>query len=436
MSDATTSTDKPSEPSDRDNSELRAEVSSWVTANWDPDLTVGEWWTMLRDAHWSVPAWPSEWFGRDLSRGEAVVVAEEIAKAGAIGPPGGLGLLLAGPTIIAQGTDEQKQRYIPSIVDGSEAWCQLFSEPEAGSDLASIRTSALRDGDEWIINGQKVWTSAGHIADLGMLMARTDPTVPKHAGISYFALPMHQDGIDIRPLKEMTGRALFNEVFISDARVAHDALIGGEGKGWAVANTTLMFERSGLGAGGTGATSSAVPGTVHGHLDKRVGDFVRGDTSGSGAAMAGGGASAILKLATSSGAAMSDPVLLDDIMKLHTLVELAKMTNKRAKAAKAIGLEIPGLANLSKLMMSDMMRAIVDLGPRILGPAGQLAGASAPHDGAVTEMVLFAPGPSIYGGTDQIQRNIIGERVLGLPSEPRNDKTLPFNELRTSKGAE
>ncbi len=294
----------------------------------------------------------------------------------------------------------------------------------------------MRDGDEWIINGQKVWTSAGQIADLGMLMARTDPTVPKHSGISYFAIDMHQPGIEVRPLKEMTGRALFNEVFISDARVADEALIGGEGRGWAVANTTLMFERAGLGAGGTGAVSSAVPGTVHGHLEKRVGDFVRGDTSGSGSAMAGGGPSAILKMAATTGAALHDPVLRDDLMRLHTLVELAKMTNRRAKAAKAIGIEIPGLPNLSKLMMSDMMRATIDLGPRILGPAGQLAGDSAPYDGAITEMVLFAPGPAIYGGTDQIQRNIIGERVLGLPSEPRNDKTLPFNELRTSKGAE
>ncbi|MFZ1438935.1 MAG: acyl-CoA dehydrogenase family protein [Candidatus Microthrix subdominans] len=437
MSDASTeSTDMPTKSSRRDHPELRDEVSSWVTSNWDPELSVGEWWTKLRDARWSVPAWPSEWYGRDLSRGEAVVVAEEIAKAGAIGPPGGLGLLLAGPTIIAQGTDEQKQRYIPTIVDGSEAWCQLFSEPEAGSDLAAIRTSAVRDGDEWIINGQKVWTSAGQIADLGMLMARTDPTVPKHSGISYFAIDMHQPGIEVRPLKEMTGRALFNEVFISDARVADEALIGGEGRGWAVANTTLMFERAGLGAGGTGAVSSAVPGTVHGHLEKRVGDFVRGDTSGSGSAMAGGGPSAILKMAATTGAALHDPVLRDDLMRLHTLVELAKMTNRRAKAAKAIGIEIPGLPNLSKLMMSDMMRATIDLGPRILGPAGQLAGDSAPYDGAITEMVLFAPGPAIYGGTDQIQRNIIGERVLGLPSEPRNDKTLPFNELRTSKGAE
>jgi alkylation response protein AidB-like acyl-CoA dehydrogenase len=141
-------------------------------------------------------------------------------------------------------------------------------------------------------------------------------------------------------------------------------------------------------------------------------------------------------MAATTGAALHDPVLRDDLMRLHTLVELAKMTNRRAKAAKAIGIEIPGLPNLSKLMMSDMMRATIDLGPRILGPAGQLAGDSAPYDGAITEMVLFAPGPAIYGGTDQIQRNIIGERVLGLPSEPRNDKTLPFNELRTSKGAE
>ena len=413
---------------------LRAEVREWVTANWDPDLTVAAWWDLLCDSGWAVPTWPVEWFGKGLSRGEGNIVSDEIVKCGAVGAPGGLGLLLAGPTIVVHGSDEQKKRYLRPIVNGQEAWCQLFSEPEAGSDLAGLRCLATEDGDEWIVNGQKVWTSAGHIADQGMLIARTDPSVPKHRGISYFAIDMHQDGMDVRPLREMTGRALFNEVFITDARTTTDALIGGKGNGWAVANTTLMFERAGLGAGGGGAASSAVPGTVHGHLERRVGDFVVGDKSGSAAAMAGKGAAAIIDLARNQKNTV-DPVLRQDLVRLHMLTEIARMTNVRAKAARAAGIDIPGLPNIAKLSMSEMTRMARDLGPRLLGPAGQLAGSDAPFGGAVTELCLFAPAVSIYGGSDQIQRNIIGERVLGLPSEPRTDKDVPFSELRTSATA-
>src|SRR5205807_9533498 len=196
-------------------------------------------------------------------RAEAGMVGRAISEFGALGPPGGLGLMLAGPTIIAHGNDEQKERYLRDIVTGQKAWCQLFSEPGAGSDLAGLPTRAVQDGEEYIVNGQKVWTSGGQVADLGMLLARTDAEVPKHQGISYFALDMHQPGVDVRPLREMTGRALFNEVFLTDARVGADAVIGGANNGWAVANTTLAYERAGLGAGGGGAAGgAATPGTV------------------------------------------------------------------------------------------------------------------------------------------------------------------------------
>src|SRR5262249_8936662 len=203
--------------------------------NWDPDLTVGEWWERLGMAGWSAPTWPAAWYGKGLSRDEANVVAKEISEYGALGAPSGLGLLLAGPTIVTHGTDEQRHRFLPDIVTGKVAWCQLFSEPGAGSDLAGLQAKAVQDGDEWVVNGQKVWTSGAQIADLGMLLARTDADVPKHQGISYFAFEMLQDGVDVRPLKEMTGHALFNEVFITDARVADAALIGGINNGWAAA---------------------------------------------------------------------------------------------------------------------------------------------------------------------------------------------------------
>jgi alkylation response protein AidB-like acyl-CoA dehydrogenase len=228
---------------ERTTTDVIAEVNAWLEESWDPDLTVAEWWERLGTSGWAAPTWPVESFGAGLSRNEGVAVQRAIQDFGALGAPGGLGLLLAGPTIATHGDEEQRARYLRDIVTGQKAWCQLFSEPGAGSDLAGLNCKAIRDGDEWVVTGQKVWTSGGHIADLGMLIARTDPDVPKHQGISYFAIDMHQPGVDVRPLRELTGRALFNEVFLSEARVPADALIGGLNNGWAVANTTLMHER-------------------------------------------------------------------------------------------------------------------------------------------------------------------------------------------------
>jgi len=368
-------------------------------------------------------------------------VQRAIDDFGALGPPGGLGLLLAGPTIYTHGTPEQKERYLRDIVTGQKAWCQLFSEPGAGSDLAGLQTRALKDGEEWVVNGQKVWTSGGQAADLGMLLARTDPDVPKHKGITYFALEMHQPGVEVRPLREMTGRALFNEVFITDARVEDAATIGGLNNGWAVANTTLAFERAGLGAGGGSAGGgAAVPGTVAGNLEKRAGDFVtRRDRSGS-PGMFANAEKLLTELAKANGS-ITDATVRQDLMELHTLNEIARFTNLRQKALKASGADIPGVGNIAKLSMSRILRLSRDLGLRILGPLGTLHAYNPkdktvldevtgnPFAGIVTEMALFSPGPSIYGGTDEIQHNIIGERVLGLPKEPNNDKVTAFRDL-------
>jgi alkylation response protein AidB-like acyl-CoA dehydrogenase len=199
------------------------EVNAWLEENWDPDLTVAEWWERLGTAGWSAPSLPENAYGKGLTRGDTVRVQQAIAAFGALGAPGGLGLLLAAPTIATHGTPEQIEEFVRPIVTGQKAWCQLFSEPGAGSDLAGITTRAIKDGEEWIITGQKVWTSGGQIADIGMLIARTDWDVPKHQGITYFGIDMHQDAVEIRPLKEMTGRAMFNEVFMTEARVPDSA---------------------------------------------------------------------------------------------------------------------------------------------------------------------------------------------------------------------
>jgi alkylation response protein AidB-like acyl-CoA dehydrogenase len=419
-----------------------ADLQKFLDSEWDPELTVGEWWEKLGTEGWAAPSWPSAWYGRDLSREESGRVAATITKHGALGAPGGLGLLLAGPTIATHGSDEQKQRYLRDIVTGQKAWCQLFSEPGAGSDLAGLGCKAVKDGEEWIINGQKVWTSGGQIADLGMLIARTDPDVPKHQGITWFAFDMHQPGVEVRPLREMTGRALFNEVFLSDARVPDSEVIGGLNNGWAVANTTLMFERAGLGAGGHGAASLAQPGTVAGDLDRRAGDFVRERKDGGGdpVGILGGAAKALTELAKSTGKAQ-DPSIRQHLMKLHTLTELGRYNNLRLKAAKAAGKDIPGLPNIAKLSMSEIVRTQRDLGLAIVGPYGTLhaynpkdrevlnEATGNPFLGMITELALFAQGPPIYGGTDQVQRNIIGERVLGLPKEPNNDRTTAYKDL-------
>ena len=419
------------------------ELKDWLAANWDPDITVGEWWERLGNAGWAAPMLPDGCFGRGLARSEVVRVQEAIADFGALPAPGGLGLMLAAPTIATHGTPEQQERYVRAIVTGQEAWCQLFSEPGAGSDLASLSTRAEKDGDEWVITGQKVWTSGGQVADMGMLLARTNPDAPKHQGITYFALEMKQPGVEVRPLREMTGRALFNEVFINEARVRDDAVIGGLNNGWAVANTTLAFERSSLGAGGGSAgATAAVPGTIAGDLGKRAGDMVRSRArGGSGGPGAMGGSYQLLLAVARQVGANSDPGVRQDLARLHALTEIARFMSLRQRALRVSGGDIPGMGNIAKLSMSIILRLTRDLGLRLLGPRGMLHGYDGPGAEAlsglpsgplgqmVTEMALFAQAPQIYGGTDEIQHNIIGERVLGLPKEPNNDKVTPFRDL-------
>ncbi len=425
------------------------ELHDWLSSQWDPELTVGAWWERLGLAGWSAPSLPTNAYGKGLNRNDGVRIAQAIAAFGALGAPNGLGLMLAAPTIATHGTQQQIDRYVRAIVTGQQSWCQLFSEPSAGSDLAGLQTRAVRDGDEWIVNGQKVWTSNGQKADMGMLLARTDPEVPKHQGITYFACPMVQPGVDIRPLREMTGRALFNEVFLTDARVPDDAVIGGENHGWAAANTTLANERAGLGSGGgDGAGSIAVPGTVGGDLDRRAGDFV---ASGHGNGTSGTGESTMFQamrsgrglltdLARANGVE-TDPLVRQGLAQLYTWEELGRMNALRLKAVKEAGGDIPGMPNISKLSMSHIMRLSRDLGLGIAGAAGMLhsydpkgrraivEATGRPGLPIVTELALLAQAPPIYGGTDQIQRNIIGERVLGLPKEPNHDRTTPFSEL-------
>jgi len=405
--------------------EVRAELDAWIADNWDPDITVAEWWARLAAGRWVSPSMPPEAGGRGYGRDLAAVVSTGLAEANVVGPPNGLGLMLAAPTIGVHGTPEQIDRFVPEIFDGTVAWCQLFSEPGAGSDLAGLQCKAVRDGDEWIITGQKVWTSGGHVAQKGMLIARTDLEAPKHQGITYFAIDMEQPGIEVRPLREMTGQALFNEVFLDEARVPHDAVIGGLGAGWAVANTTLAFERASLGGGGKHPISVA-PGSKAKRLGDRVGDFIERTNRGpDGEGGRGMGTSVMIALAREANNA-SDPIIRQEIAKLHILGEVNRLNMMRAKAG---GSRTGAEGNMAKLAMSELVRRSRDVGNLIIGADGMLAPSSCVYGGVVQEVTVFSPAPAIYGGTDQVQRNIIGERVLGLPKEPGPAKGTPFREL-------
>ena len=399
--------------------DVRIEALAWAKEYWDADLTVAEWWTRLSSAGYCSPMLPESIGGRGFNRTEAMAVNSALAEAGAVGPPMGLGLMLAAPTIAAHGEPDQQREYLPDILDGSVAWCQLFSEPAAGSDLAGLQTKAVRDGDEWIITGQKVWTSGGHYADMGMLIARTNPDAPKHQGITYFAFDMNQPGVEVRPLREMTGRALFNEVFLDEARVPHANIIGGLNNGWAVANTTLTVERASIGAGGTPGLGQALPGSKAKHLHRRAGDFAseRGATSGGSA---NAGTVAMLRTLACKHGVNTQPVVRQGLAEMHTLTEINRLNVARALAGGgSTGVE----GNLAKMMLTITLRKARELGNHIIGAEGMLG------TGPVQELTVFSPAPSIYGGTDQVQRNIVSERGLGLPKEPGPDKNTPFNTL-------
>ncbi len=406
--------------------EVRAEVEAWLDANWSEDLAVGEWWDILGPSGYAHPILPENAYGKGWGRAQAGAVMATMADRRVMGPAAGLGRMLAAPTIATHGTQAQIDEFLPPILDGTVGWCQLFSEPGAGSDLAGLTTKAERDGDEWVITGQKVWTSGGQIADMGMLIARTNPDAPKHRGITWFAFDMDQPGVEVRPLVEMTGHSMFNEVFIDEARVPHANIIGEEGQGWAAANTTLMFERASLGSAGKSPATASGSGkrSVRGKL---VTDFTQ--RSGGEAGLPPIGMKMwdkLVDVARKRGME-SDPVLRQELVEIWSLLEVNRMSQVRAKdPGQRTGAE----PNIGKLVMSDLFRGFRELGNKVIQADGMLTGADEPNTGGlIGETTMFSPGPSIYGGTDQIQKNIIGERILGLPREPGPGKDTPFKDL-------
>jgi alkylation response protein AidB-like acyl-CoA dehydrogenase len=409
--------------------EVRAEARAWYDANWDPELPLGEWWDRLAASGWGFPAWPGGWCGRSLPAAMARTAVAVRADVGAYGPPAGVATLLAAPTILAYGTDEQKRRYIPAIASGRDVWCQLFSEPGAGSDMAGLQTRAVRDGDEWVVSGQKVWNSGAQFAQRAILIARTDPDVPKHRGITYFLLDMDQPGVEVRPLREMTGEAAFNEVFLTEARVPDADRLGELNDGWRVAMTTLSFERdpgnAGMSQGGgsfLGRADLAASVAEHRRRQEAAQD-------GFSLAVAGGISSVLDSLVTGFGAS-SDPVVRQQLMRIYSLRMIMRWSGQRAKAAARAGQQPGPEVSTLKLAGSQLGRMIRDLGLQVAGPHGTLSGVDAPTGGAFQTYSLFTPALSIAGGSDEVQRNIIGERVLGLPKDPDASRDVPYRQLR------
>ena len=398
---------------------LRAEARAWLADNWDESMPGGQWLEFVVDGGWAAPSWPVEWFGRGVTPEDSRVVAEEFARVGAPGSGQDVVNLWAA-TVVSYGSDELRQAHVRDMLLGRTNMCLLYSEPGAGSDLAGVQTRADRDGDEWDVNGQKVWTSGGRHADFAFLIARTDWDATKHRGITFFFLPMKQEGVEVRALRQATGDSRFNEVFLTDARVPDANRFGEPGQGWFVLQTALAYERAAMGQAGRRRAKQSDEEAV-----REAGDEASAPVPDL----------SLLDLARDTGRA-GDPLIRQRLMKLHAMRKVNEWNNERAKAALEQGTSSP-IVSLGKLAMSGILHTAGSLQAEILGAEGMIGGHDSPRSADATYSMLNAFFTSIGGGTDQIQRNIIGERVLGLPKEPEVDKDRPFSEVRkASAGAE
>jgi alkylation response protein AidB-like acyl-CoA dehydrogenase len=338
--------------------------------------------------------WPKEFGGQGLGPIEQVIVNQEIGRARVPGILDVIGIGMLGPCLIAHGSDEQKARHLGPMLHGDEVWCQLFSEPAAGSDLAAVQTRARLDGDEYVLNGQKVWTTNAQFSSFGLLLARTNPDVPKHKGLTMFIVPMDAPGVTIRGLRQISGEAEFNEVFFDDVRVPADHVVGGVDNGWATALTVLMYERVTIGLGSEG-------------MGYRADRFA--------------------KALAADAAAAKDKSVRKALGEIGTELLALRFASYRALSALSKG-QIPGPeAGLAKVTTVNAAIAAGDLIADVLGPE------ALDDDSEWAYMISFLPGLKSAGGTEQILRNTIGERVLGLPPEPRLDKGIPFSELRAKE---
>jgi alkylation response protein AidB-like acyl-CoA dehydrogenase len=402
---------------------VRQSVHQWVATNWDPDLSLTEWRHRLVAAGWGAPSWPAEWHGAGLPAWADDIVRDEVVVAGAVGAPIGAGMALAAPTILEHGPDAVRKKFLLSTVTGERSWCQLFSEPGAGSDLAGLTTTAERDGDEWVVSGQKVWNTSAHHADWGMLLARTDWGAPKHQGITYFVLPMHQQGVEVRPLRQMNNHASFNEVFLTEARVPAAWVVGAVGEGWRAALTTLAFERR-FGA----MTRPAYKPAIGRALSEARTEADEYFATYRWYPQRAGRVDLVVESAQAAGVA-GDRIVRQEIARLLSMQRASRWTAQRARTALALGRTPGPEGSIGKLSTSHVARQAASVHTRIAGASAMLTGPDAPSGGIIAEILLSVPAQSIAGGTDEIQRNILGEKALGLPREPSADRDVPFRSL-------
>jgi alkylation response protein AidB-like acyl-CoA dehydrogenase len=399
---------------------FRAEARKWVEANAPKELhdelsqsslgrirlknkdmvEVGKAWQKKKaDAGWACLSWPKDYGGRGASPIEKVIWQQEEGVYGKLTQPFQIGEGMCGPTVMAFGSEQSKRDRLPKLASGEEIWCQLFSEPAGGSDVAGLRTRAEKKGDEWIVNGQKIWTSGAHYSDWGLLITRTDPNVPKHKGLTMFYLDMKSPGVEVKPIKQANGMQEFNEVFFTDVKIPDSQRLGAVGDGWNVSLTTLMNERASIGA----RLATGLPEVFAFCAD----------------------------LMTDDGPAIDNPAVRSKLAEWAVKNNGLKYTSYRTMSALSRG-ERPGPENsIGKLVSGSMLQDIAAFAMDLQGASGALAGNDAELAGQFQAMLLSSPSMRIAGGTDEILRNIIAERVLGLPGDIRVDKDVPFNKIPT-----
>jgi alkylation response protein AidB-like acyl-CoA dehydrogenase len=404
---------------------VRAEVRAWLEANWNPELGLVEWRNKLCESGWGAPHWPKQWYGRDLPVAFVPVVDEEFARIGAIGVAKAGIRTLAAATILAHGTDLHKEKYLKRILTGEDTWCQLFSEPGSGSDLAGAVTRADKRGNKWVINGQKVWTTSAHKAHWGLLLARANWDTVKHKGLAYFILDMKQPGVQVHPLKQMNGHASFNQVFFTDAEVEPEMMVCDVGDGWKVATTTLMHERRGADGLRSWASASDRKGRIY---DEERAEVATTMEPYKWYPQRAGRVDLIVPRAKETGA-IDDPVVRQEIARLLIMSKSAEWTARRARTAQEQGKPQGPEGSLGKLAASHIARQAARVHTYLTGADALLSGEDSPMNGLIAEILVSVPAGSIAGGTDEIQRNIISERVLKMPKEHSVDTDKPFRDV-------
>lgn len=408
-----------------DRDELHLLVNRWLDRNWDPEQGLREWRGRLADSGWGCPSWPRDWYGRGLSPDDAKAVRRHFVARGVVGVAASTAVNLAAPTMLAHGTDAQRATYLRPAIVGTHRWTQLFSEPGSGSDLASVSTAATLHGGTWIIEGEKIWSSGADVATHGMLIARTDWDVPKHRGITCFAVDLDQPGVDVRAVRQMNEHATFSAVTLSGVRVLASQVVGAVGDGWRVAATSLVSERSA--PSNFGAAAEPRLGRCHTEAALEADQAARQYSWYPQRY----GRPDLVRLAHTS-----DPLVRQQIARVATLERIAEWNAARfATAALREGRGPGPESSLAKLMTSELARACAAAHAGLAGARVMLGGHN-PGDNVVAEILLSVPAVSLAGGTDEIQKNIIAEKLLGLPRDPTSDAGVPFCDVLRDPSAQ